>query len=360
MSLHVPFNSSLPLSTTWSGFLADPWSAYIPETLPPYSKLFLLTLVNVPVVVVILNVLWQSVSCLRVFFLFIGCLNQSNIAQIIPKDPSAPPVVFHWFPIIGSTISYGTDPLNFFFRCREKVCGECPLKFPTKCQSIILIFNSMATSSRSFCWVVGSLLRLELRETTLFLEARPDISMPRMLTQSVHLTFEALDSVLTTVQHLTTPVFGKDVVYDVPNEVFMEQKKFVKVGLSMENFRAYVGMIEEEVEDYINTDPSFDTFQDTFTNEWGRFDATDVMAEITILTASRTLQGKEIRSNLDKGFASLYTDLDGGFTPINFLFPNLPLESYRKRDRAHQKMSEFYVNIIKKRKSLGDDVSFGL
>jgi sterol 14-demethylase len=37
------------------------------------------------------------------------------------------------------------------------------------------------------------------------------------------------------------PVFGKDVVYDVPNDVFMEQKKFVKVGLSNENYRAYVG-----------------------------------------------------------------------------------------------------------------------
>jgi sterol 14-demethylase len=47
--------------------------------------------------------------------------------------------------------------------------------------------------------------------------------------------------VLTEPQHLTVPVFGKDVVYDVPNDVFMEQKKFVKVGLSTENFRAYVG-----------------------------------------------------------------------------------------------------------------------
>jgi sterol 14-demethylase len=136
----------------------------------------------------------------------------------------------------------------------------------------------------------------------------------------------------------------------------MEQKKFVKVGLSMENFRAYVGMIEEEIEDFIRSDPAFNKFNTT-TNEWGRFDVTDIMSEMTILTASRTLQGKEIRSNLDKGFAGLYSDLDGGFTPINFLFPNLPLESYRRRDRAHQKMSEFYVNIIKKRKSLGEDVS---
>lgn len=28
-------------------------------------------------------------------------------------------------------------------------------------------------------------------------------------------------------QHLTTPVFGKGVVYDCPNEMLMQQKKFV-------------------------------------------------------------------------------------------------------------------------------------
>lgn len=146
-------------------------------------------------------------------------------------------------------------------------------------------------------------------------------------------------------------------VYDVPNDVFMEQKKFVKVGLSIENFRAYVGMIEEEVEDFMKTDPTFKTYQTNEINGWGTFDAADVLAEITILTAARTLQGKEVRGNMDKTFSQLYNDLDGGFTPLNFLFPNLPLESYRKRDRAHKKMSEFYVDIIKKRKAGTGDVS---
>lgn len=32
-----------------------------------------------------------------------------------------PPVVFHWIPFLGSTISYGIDPYKFFFDCREKV-----------------------------------------------------------------------------------------------------------------------------------------------------------------------------------------------------------------------------------------------
>jgi sterol 14-demethylase len=29
--------------------------------------------------------------------------------------------VFHWIPIVGSAVGYGTDPLGFFFKCREKV-----------------------------------------------------------------------------------------------------------------------------------------------------------------------------------------------------------------------------------------------
>lgn len=32
-----------------------------------------------------------------------------------------PPVVFHWFPFIGSTVRYGMDPYKFFFACREQV-----------------------------------------------------------------------------------------------------------------------------------------------------------------------------------------------------------------------------------------------
>lgn len=136
----------------------------------------------------------------------------------------------------------------------------------------------------------------------------------------------------------------------------MEQKKFVKVGLSTENMKLYVGMIEDEVENYINHDPHFTTYQRNDINEWGSFDASKVMQEITILTASRTLQGKEVRDNLDKGFAELYNDLDGGFTPINWMFPNLPLESYKRRDRAHIKMSQFYVDIIKKRRNGNNDV----
>jgi predicted tellurium resistance membrane protein TerC len=43
------------------------------------------------------------------------------LQQLLFKNPSEPPVVFHWVPFVGSTITYGIDPYKFFFRCREKV-----------------------------------------------------------------------------------------------------------------------------------------------------------------------------------------------------------------------------------------------
>jgi sterol 14-demethylase len=41
--------------------------------------------------------------------------------QVLFANPNEPPVVFHWFPIIGSTVTYGIDPYVFFFDCRAKV-----------------------------------------------------------------------------------------------------------------------------------------------------------------------------------------------------------------------------------------------
>jgi len=76
------------------------------------------------------------------------------------------------------------------------------------------------------------------------------------------------------------------------------------------------------------------------------------MAELTIYTASVSLQGKEVREKFDSSFADLYHDLDMGFTPINFMLPWAPLPHNRKRDRAQKKMADSYAAIIEhKRKT---------
>lgn len=43
------------------------------------------------------------------------------LRQLLFRTPEEPPLVFHWVPFIGSTISYGIDPYIFFFNCRKKV-----------------------------------------------------------------------------------------------------------------------------------------------------------------------------------------------------------------------------------------------
>lgn len=53
----------------------------------------------------------------------------------------------------------------------------------------------------------------------------------------------------------------------------------------------------------------------------GAFDLPVAVAELTIYTASRLLQGQEVRDQFDSTFAHLYHDLDMGFTPINFMLP---------------------------------------
>ncbi|KAJ6532070.1 lanosterol 14-alpha-demethylase [Mycena capillaripes] len=275
--------------------LSDVWSGYLAQANEvPRSRWMILALVNAPILAILFNALWQKIA---------------------PRKASDPPVVFHWLPIIGSAIWYGNDPINFFQSCQEKYGNVF---------TFILLGRkvTVALSAKGSNFVLGG--------------------------KSIAFNAEGA------YKHLTTPVFGKDVVYDVPNEVFMQQKKFVKFGLSTENFRAYVGMVEDEVEEFLKTDQRFKTYQTNDINEWGNFDAIGAMAEITILTASRTLQGKEVRDNIDKSFSQLYTDLDGGFTPLNFLFASLPLESYRKRDAAQKKMSDFYVDIITKRKQNPD------
>src|ERR1700737_1224358 len=93
---------------------------------------------------------------------------------------------------------------------------------------------------------------------------------------------------------LTTPVFGAGEVYDCPNHVLMQQKKFVKYGMTTEAFKSYVPLNVEEVTNYFNTSPNFGKERMK-----GKSDAMTTSPQITIFTASRTLQGPEVRAYFD-------------------------------------------------------------
>ena len=243
------------------------------------------------------------------------------ISQLIPADTSKPPVVFHWVPFVGSAITYGMAPYEFFNAQRE-IHGD--------------VFTFILLGRKITVFLGPSGNDFVFNGKLAYINAE-DAYTP-----------------------LTTPVFGKEVVYDVPNHVLMEQKKFVKFGMSVEAFKKYVPMIVEEVKQYVNTSPAFGKG----VPDHGVTPLMKAMPEITIFTASRTLQGQEVRDGFDASFADLYHDLDKGFTPINFIAPWIPLPANKRRDAAQRKMAQTYSAIVEKRRKSGaeegDDMIWNL
>lgn len=108
------------------------------------------------------------------------------LSQLLLKKENEPPVVFHWFPIIGSTITYGIDPYRFFFDCKAKY-GDC------------------------FTFILLG------KKTTVYLGRNGN----EFILNGKHKDVNAEEI----YGVLCTPVFGSDVVYDCPNSKLMEQKK---------------------------------------------------------------------------------------------------------------------------------------
>ncbi|WQF77386.1 Putative cytochrome P450 [Colletotrichum destructivum] len=223
------------------------------------------------------------------------------------RSKTEPPAVFHWIPYIGNAVSYGMDPVAFFIKHRKRY-GD------------VFTFTLFGRKMTCYLGIEGNDFVLNGRLQDVNAE---EIYGP-----------------------LTIPVFGQDVIYDCPNSKLMEQKKFVKFGLTQRALESHVPLIEKEVVDYIKTNPAWK-------GATGVVDVSAAMSEITLFTAARSLQGEEVRKKLTAEFAELYHDLDMGFTPINFLFPRLPLPRNRRRDAAHAKMKAVYEGIITQRRETG-------
>ncbi|KAK3695045.1 cytochrome P450 51 [Podospora appendiculata] len=240
-------------------------------------------------------------------FIFLSVfLNVSR--QLLFKNPNEPPVVFHWFPLIGSTVTYGMDPPRFFKENKKK-------------HGDVFTFILLGKKTTVYLGTQGNdfILNGKLR----------DVCAEEIYTV------------------LTTPVFGKDVVYDCPNSKLMEQKKFMKIALTTEAFRTYVPIISDEVSSYFKRTAAFK-------GPSGIVDLPPKLAEITIFTASHALQGKEVREKFDESLAALYHDLDMGFSPINFSLHWAPLPWNNRRDHAQRTVAKLYMDIIKSRRASGE------
>ncbi|KAI9479871.1 Lanosterol 14-alpha-demethylase [Coemansia sp. RSA 989] len=226
----------------------------------------------------------------------------AHFEQTLNHNPSEPPLVRYYVPFIGSMVEFGINPIKFI-RKHQQQYGN--------------FFTFLMFGRRMTVCV--------------------DIDGNDFVFNAKHSCVTAEDA----YNSLTKPVFGEGVVYDVPNSVLMEQKRMVKAGLSIENFRAYLPIFVQEVNQYVDKH---------WTEPEGTVELLQSISEMIIMTASHTLLGPEIRSKLHEGVADLYHTLDSCFTPVHFLFEWLPLPSYYASDRAHAELDSIFGAVIAERR----------
>lgn len=156
--------------------------------------------------------------------------------------------------------------------------------------------------------------------------------------------FNATDEKMsqTEVYNFNVPTFGPGVVYDVDVKVRSEQFRIVGDALRSAKLKSYVPFFRQEAEDYFA--------------KWGQtgeVNLPDVFGELIILTASRTLLGREVREQMFSQVADLYHDLDDGMRPLSVIFPYLPTEYHRRRDAARAALAAIFSKIIKARRAAG-------
>lgn len=283
------------------------------STCTKFSSRFIMALIEYAVAA---YELFSSLSLLSKVLLLVGVPFALNIGWqlVYSLRKDRVPLVFHWIPWFGSAIPYGMQPYNFFEKCREKYGDAFAFMLLGRVMTVYL-------GPKGHEFVLNSKLAEVSAEEA--------------------------------YAHLTTPVFGKGVIYDCPNHRLMDQKKFAKSALTRDQFRSYVPRIQEEILDYFKTCSDFSMTE----RNNGVADVMKTQPEMTILTASKSLMGDDMRAKFDTSFAQLYSDLDKGFTPINFVFPHLPLPSYKKRDEAQRKISSTYMSLISERRLNGDIVA---
>uniref|UniRef100_A0A667WQ04 Lanosterol 14-alpha demethylase n=1 Tax=Myripristis murdjan TaxID=586833 RepID=A0A667WQ04_9TELE len=218
---------------------------------------------------------------------------------LLKQSQKYPPYIPSSIPFLGHAIAFGKSPIEFLENAYEKY-GP--------------VF-SFTMVGKTFTYLLGS-----EAASLMFNSKNEDLNAEDVYSR------------------LTTPVFGKGVAYDVPNPIFLEQKKMLKTGLNIAHFKQHVRIIEAETREY------FERWGDS-----GERNLFEALSELIILTASSCLHGKEIRSMLDERVAQLYADLDGGFSHAAWLLPGwLPLPSFRRkciryqRDRAHREIKNIF------------------
>lgn len=212
--------------------------------------------------------------------------------------PKYPPALSGAWPFLGHILEFGKHPHQFMMRLREKL-GDVA-EFKMFHQDMVLLTGDKASEA--------------------FYRA-PD---------------ETLDQ--GAAYKIMTPIFGQGVVFDAPVKKKNQQLQMLMPALRDKPMRSYSDLIVEEVENLIGR-----------WGDSGEIDLLEFTKELTIYTSSHCLLGPEFRHELNQEFAEIYHDLEQGIKPIAYVFPNLPLPVFRRRDRARTRLQGIVTDIMARR-----------
>jgi len=214
------------------------------------------------------------------------------------KPLKEPPKLSGALPLAGHIFSFGKNPHAFMMRLRRQL-GDVA-EFKLFHQNMVLLTGTEASEA--------------------FYRA-PD---------------EVLDQ--GPAYRIMTPIFGQGVVFDAPITRKNQQLQMLMPALRDKPMRTYSDIIVDEVE--------------TLLDRWGdsgEIDLLEFTKELTIYTSSHCLLGAEFRYELNREFVEIYHDLEQGIQPIAYVFPNLPLPVFRRRDKARARLQELVSQIMEKR-----------
>ena len=144
------------------------------------------------------------------------------------------------------------------------------------------------------------------------------------------------------VYQFTVPIFGRGVAYDVAPEVMSEQLGFLFPALGAPSMRRFVRLMLKETSEFADR-----------LGEEGEIDLPSAMNQLTVNIASHCLLGREVREQVDEGFAEAYHDLQKGINTLGFFLPRLPTAGHRSRDRARRRVAALFGEIMAERRRSG-------
>jgi len=203
-------------------------------------------------------------------------------------------------PLLGHLLELRRDPIGLMQRCRDE-CGDVG-EITLAGNSLVMLYGEAAQEA--------------------FFRA-PD----EQLDQAAAYPF-------------MKPVFGPGVVFDATPE--QRKQALRNRSLRDQALRGHAETIARETERMIAS-----------WGDAGSIDLLEFFAELTIYTSSSALVGPEFREELGPELVPLFADLERGTDPMAYVNPNLPIPSFRKRDRARRRLVAYLQAIFERREREG-------